>query len=61
MSLSNLFFSANGRIPRSTYWYYVLGVFGITLISVFLESGDSCSQYPVESSSVNTATFCNEI
>jgi uncharacterized membrane protein YhaH (DUF805 family) len=31
MKLSDLLFSSQGRIPRSTYWYYSLAVAGISL------------------------------
>jgi uncharacterized membrane protein YhaH (DUF805 family) len=37
MSLSKLLFSTEGRIPRSTYWYYSLGYTGTYLLALFLD------------------------
>jgi uncharacterized membrane protein YhaH (DUF805 family) len=33
MGLSQLLFSAKGRIPRSTYWYYSFAIVGATFIT----------------------------
>jgi uncharacterized membrane protein YhaH (DUF805 family) len=37
MSFSHLFFSDKGRIPRSTYWYYILPMFGLYLIAIYAD------------------------
>lgn len=43
MSFSHLLFSAKGRIPRSTYWYFNLSMLGLTLIAIFVDR--LCSTY----------------
>ena len=37
MSLSELLFSFDGRIPRSTYWFYNIAYFFIALIAFFID------------------------
>ena len=37
MSLSQLLFSTNGRIPRSTYWFYSFGYLGVSIVAFFLD------------------------
>ncbi len=37
MSLSQLLFSTEGRIPRSTYWYYTLAISLISIIAFILD------------------------
>ncbi len=37
MPLSQLLFSTKGRIPRSTYWYYTLAIFLISIIAFILD------------------------
>ncbi len=37
MPLSQVLFSTKGRIPRSTYWFYGLAVFGIMLVLGFID------------------------
>lgn len=37
MPLSLLFFSTEGRIPRSTYWYYTLAIYLISITAFILD------------------------
>lgn len=37
MSLSQLLFSTEGRIPRSTYWYFLLAYFMIGIIALLID------------------------
>jgi uncharacterized membrane protein YhaH (DUF805 family) len=37
ISLSHLLFSMDGRIPRSTYWYYFLPIYALNIIAGFLD------------------------
>ncbi len=49
MSLSKLLFSFEGRIPRSTYWYYMVVYLGVVLLAavadVALNTTDTESGY----------------
>ena len=38
MKLTQLLFSTEGRIPRSTYWYYILGYFVAGFLTSFMDS-----------------------
>ena len=38
MSLSTVLFSFQGRIPRSTYWYYFLAYMGLYVIALVIDS-----------------------
>jgi len=37
MSLSKILFSTEGRIPRSTYWYYYLAYAGIYIVAALID------------------------
>lgn len=37
MSLQHLLFSTDGRVPRSTFWYYTLSIYGVALIAITLD------------------------
>ena len=37
MSLAKVLFSTQGRIPRSTYWYYFLGYWVVYFIATFTD------------------------
>lgn len=37
MSLSRVLFSSEGRIPRSTYWYFNLSLLGAQIVSIILD------------------------
>ena len=48
-SLGHLLFSSEGRISRSTYWYYGLSIFGLIIVALivdnFMGTNDSNSGY----------------
>jgi len=37
MSLAKVLFSTQGRIPRSTFWYYFLGYWVVSIIATFID------------------------
>lgn len=37
MSLAKFLFSTKGRIPRSTYWYYIFGFIGVSFVASFID------------------------
>ncbi len=37
MTLLNVLFSADGRIPRSTYWYYNLAMLGVYIVAILAD------------------------
>lgn len=38
MKLARLLFSTEGRIPRSTYWYYILGYIAADFLASFMDA-----------------------
>jgi len=64
-SLGHLLFSAEGRISRSTYWYFNLSMMGLIIVASLLGSmiysGDSNSYYGVITTIIGLIYFITTI